>query len=208
MIKAYHFLQANLTAGSGDEKPWEIGESRTIAKPSKIMLGAYGYHSSPTLWDALSSAPGPVACLVEISQPIESDRTKSVSAKRKLIKAVNIDRELRLFACDCAERVLYIYGRGYPDNKCPHEAIEVSRRFADGKATLAELNAARYTARETSAAGTATAEAWKAVRAVQEAAASAATWAAAGTASPAEARSAETKWQREHFEQMFEKIFD
>ncbi len=147
MIKAYHFLQANLTAGFGDEKPWEIGETRTIAEPSKIAVCKYGYHSSPTLWDALNYAPGPMACLVEISQPVESDENKSVSAKRKLIKAVNIDRELRLFACDCAERVLYIFEREHPNDKRPRAAIEVSRRFADGKATMTELAAARAAAR-------------------------------------------------------------
>ena len=94
-MKGYHFLQADMTAGSGDEAPWEIGEKRTIADPSKIVLCEYGYHSSPSLWDALPYACGPVACLVEISDPIavdnEANRRKAVSASRKLITAVNID---------------------------------------------------------------------------------------------------------------------
>lgn len=111
-MKGFHFLQADMTAGSGDEAPWEIGEKRTIADPSKILLCRYGYHSSPSLWDALPYACGPMACLVEISKPVASDdeanHRKAVSASRKLIKAVNIDRELRLFACDCEERVLHM----------------------------------------------------------------------------------------------------
>src|SRR5208337_1653389 len=126
MLKAYHFLQADMTAGSGDEKPWSVGETRTIADPSKIALCQYGYHSSPSLWDALHYAPGPMACLVEISKPLFTDedakQRKATSAKRKLIKAVNIDRQLRLFACDCAERVLYIYEREQPNDKRPREA--------------------------------------------------------------------------------------
>jgi hypothetical protein len=54
MIRAYYFLQADMTARSGDERQWEIGEHRTIADPSEIALCEYGYHSSPSLWDALA----------------------------------------------------------------------------------------------------------------------------------------------------------
>ena len=178
MIKAFHFLKEDFTSRSGDEAPWSVGETRTIADPSKIVLCEYGYHSSPSLWDALNYAPGPMACLVEISKPLFTDddanRRKAVSAKRKLIKAVNIDRELRLFACDCANHVLYIFERQRPNDKRPREAIEVARRFADGKATKKELAAAGAAAR-----------------------------AAAGAAVGA----AEIKWQREHFEQMFGGVF-
>ncbi|MFZ1975826.1 MAG: putative immunity protein [Candidatus Acidiferrales bacterium] len=199
-MKAYHFLQENMTAGCGDEKAWEVGEKRTIANPSEIVLCRFGYHSSPSLWDALSYAPGPMACLVEISKPIQADNTpnqrKAVSISRTLIKAVNIDCELRLFACDCAERVLHIYER---DNsgKALREAIEVARRFANGKATKKELAAARETAWETARAA-ARAAAWDAARDAPRAA-----WAAARDA----ASDAEAKWQLEHFNQMFGSIF-
>ncbi len=188
MIKAYHFLQADMTAGSGNERPWEVGETRTIKDPSKIALCKYGYHSSPTLWDALHYAPGPVACLVEISKPIQSNGSdgdrKSVSAKRKLIKTVNIDRELRLFACDCAER-------DQPNNKRPRKAIEVARRFANGQATQEELTAA-----------------WDAARDAARDAAWDAAWNAARNAVRDAAWDAEAKWQRGHFEEMFGSIFD
>lgn len=44
----------------------------------------------------------------------------------------------RLFACDCAERFLYLAGS---DDR-PRKAIETSRRFANGEVTLEELDAA------------------------------------------------------------------
>lgn len=179
MVTAYHFLQANMRAGEGDEPPWEIGESRTIANPAFISLCSYGYHSSPSLWDALHYAPGPVACLVEVSEPTKRDDSKQVSISRKLIKAVNVERELRLFACDCAERVLYLFERERPADSRPRDAINIARAFANGSATHAELDAA-----------------W--------AAAGDAAWAAAWDA----ARAAETKWQREHFDRIFGEIFD
>lgn len=53
------------------------------------------------------------------------------------------DRIARLFACDCAEWVLPLFERIYPDDKRPRNAVEVARRFAVGAATDEELAAAR-----------------------------------------------------------------
>ena len=61
------------------------------------------------------------------------------------------DRELRLMACDFAERVLPTFEAEYPDDNRPRKAIEVSRRFAVDEATAEELECARSAAR--SAAG-------------------------------------------------------
>lgn len=145
-MKAYHFLQADMRAGRGDEKPWEVGETRKLGARVKIKLCEEGYHASPTLWDALQYAPGPMACLVEV-EPVETDETKSVSRSRTLIKAANIDRELRLFTADCAEHVLYIFERERPDDKRPREAIQAARDFANGKIDAAACAAACAAAR-------------------------------------------------------------
>jgi len=61
MMKAMHFLKEDMRAGSGREKPWKVGEERTVPRPDRIGLCAYGYHSAPSWRDALSYAPGPVA---------------------------------------------------------------------------------------------------------------------------------------------------
>jgi len=58
------------------------------------------------------------------------------------------DRLARLFACDCAERVLPIFEAAYPDDKRPRRAIEVARRFVAGDATKEEMVAARGAARD------------------------------------------------------------
>jgi len=57
-----------------------------------------------------------------------------------------IDKEMRLFTCDCAESVLHIFEKKYPNDNRPRKAIEVSRLFAEGKSTVEELKAARYAA--------------------------------------------------------------
>jgi len=56
------------------------------------------------------------------------------------------DATLRLFACDCAERVLPLLEKKFPDDKRPRQAIEVARRYAEGDATDEELRAAQMAA--------------------------------------------------------------
>jgi hypothetical protein len=53
------------------------------------------------------------------------------------------DKDLRLFACDCAEHVLGIFEAKYPEDKRPRDCIATARRFASGEATEQELAAAR-----------------------------------------------------------------
>ncbi len=52
----------------------------------------------------------------------------------------------RLFACDCADHVLPMFTRCYPDDQRPHSAIQVARAFAEGRASVAELAAAEIAA--------------------------------------------------------------
>jgi hypothetical protein len=76
-----------------------------------------------------------------------SDKKKWVARKVRLVSetAWN-ERTARLFACDCAEHVLYLYERKYPDDKRPRAAIETARKYANGEATRVELGAERTAA--------------------------------------------------------------
>ena len=194
-MRSYHWLRDDMTAGSGDEPAWTVGEQRTIE--GELVLCRRGYHSSPTLYDGLEYAQGNVACLVEIDTVFDSDdtagRAKQVSRARKLLAAVNVERELRLWGCDCAERALLREReRGREPDAHSWEAIAVTRRYADGHATKAELAAAG-------------AAAWAAARAARDAAWDAA-WAAARDAAwdaaRAAARAAEIAWQRQRFDEV------
>jgi hypothetical protein len=123
------------------------------------------------------------------------------------------ERTQQIFACDCAERVLPVWKRKYPDDKRPEAAIETTRRYADGLATKIELIAAKDAAKAAAkaaagaaakdaagaAAGAAAwdaawAAAWDAAGdaawAAAKAAAGAAAWAAAGDAAWAAAKAA------------------
>ena len=111
--------------------------------------------------------------------------SKGVCRSARLVKQLTWnDRIARLFACDCAERVLPIFEKNYPDDKRPRVAIETTRRFANGLATKKELVATWATAGAARAARGAT---WAAAEVA---------WAAGAAAEAAEAAAwaAEVAW--------------
>ena len=138
---------------------------------------------------------------------------KVVFEQARLIKQLTWDNRIaRLFACDCAERVLEIYEKQAPGNLAPRNAIKVARMFANGEATQDELDAAwatAWAARDAedaawaarAARDAARAAAWAAraardaARAAAGVAARVAARAAARVAARAAARVAEQKWQ-------------
>ncbi len=195
---AYHWLKEDMHAGSGRERAWKVGEERTDFH-KVIKLCEAGYHSSPSLFDGLQYAPGPIACLVEVSEPEARDATKQVSRTRKLLVAVNVEKELRQFAIDCAERVLtreQEHGRE-PDARS-WAVLEAARAFIRGDINPEELATARDAARDAgwdAARAAALAAAWDAALA----AALAAAWDAARDAARGAARDIEIAWQRQRF---------
>ena len=137
-MKAYHFLKANMCGGWSNEPPWEIGEEREL-KGGKIELCLRGYHSSPSWLDALLYAPGPMACIVQISKPIQKNETKYVSRKRKLIDARYAEKALSHWAYDCAERALKKTKVRDPRS---WNAIALVRLYNEGQATREQSEAA------------------------------------------------------------------
>jgi len=119
---------------------------------------------------------------VEVGDEIVHADDKSVVRTCRLTRECTgwNERTARLFACDCAERVLPLY-EAYYDDDSPRKAIEVARRYAEGTATREELAASRAAARYA---------AWAAEEAAAEAAARAAAWAAAEAAAWAASRAA------------------
>ena len=93
--------------------------------------------------------------------------------------------EIVLVECDCAELVLPIYEKQYPNDSRIRDCIETTRQWAKGEATEAELEAATWAATgaatwaPTGAAGAAT---WAARAAWEAAGATWAAWEAAGAA--------------------------
>ena len=141
-MKAYHFLKDNMKGGYGTEKAWEVGEEREV--DGELIMCRWGYHASPSFYDALTYAMGNMACIVELSGEIIKDTDKYVASKRKLINARNAEYVLREWGCDCAERALQ---RAKVEDKESWNAIKVARLYNKGEATLGELVMARAAAR-------------------------------------------------------------
>ncbi len=202
MIKAYHFLKDDMCGGYGDEPAWEIKEKRTIK--GKLIMCEWGYHASPSWYDALGYAKGSMACIVELSGQIKKDTNKYVARSRKLIQAKDATKILRTWGCDCAERALK---KANIKDERSWEAIKTARLFNEGKATRKELDAARDAVRDAARAAARDAArdaAWDAVRdaawdAVRDAARAAA-WDAAWDA--------EIKWQKNHLDELMNKLFE
>ena len=81
---------------------------------------------------------------VEIRGKQTQGLNKIVAEQARLVKRIKTwnDRTVRLFACDCAKRVLHIFEEKYPEDKRPRKAIEVARKHAKGEAAEAELKEA------------------------------------------------------------------
>ena len=99
------------------------------------------------------------------------------------------DREIRLFLADCAEMVLPIFEKDYPNDDRPRKAIQAARDYANGLIGEEAMYAAMYAAWDAAgdaawdaARDAARAAAWDAARAAASAAASAAGWDAARAA--------------------------
>ena len=176
MSEFYKVLNADLTSRNGGTYQWVLGEWAPEIDGDLIPC-VNGYHVCQD--SDLLGWLGPVICEAEIGGGCIRARDKTVARTARITRMLGTwnERTARLFACDCAERVLPLFERSYPNDSRPREAIETARRFANSQATAEELAAARVAAR---------AVAWAAARA----AAWAVAWDAAGDAARVAARDA------------------
>src|SRR5574343_1845273 len=102
---------------------------------------------------------------VEIRGDFISGDDKVVSIQMRLLRKIKTwnEKSARLFAGDCAERVMHIFEKEYLSDQRPQIAIETSRKFANGEATIKELDAARAAAGD-AAWNPARAAAWNAAK--------------------------------------------
>ena len=104
-----------------------------------LVLCNNGYHLTDTehLLDWLDSS----VYEAEPSTELLGGDDKIVCRSVRLLRKMNWDDRIeRLFACSCADRVLYLYEREFPNDPRPRNAIKVARLYVYGKATKEELN--------------------------------------------------------------------
>ena len=196
-MKAVLWLKNDMTSGSGDEKPWVIGETRTIK--GKIELCTRGYHSSESWYDALQYARGAMACIVEISGKTIQRGDKQVSATCKLIDARDAAKVLMEFDIDCAERVLPNFEKYNPHDDRPRKAIKAARDFNKGLSTQALPGVWPVVWPAVITGIFTTPTEWSVAKSV----ALSVVWSEAWSVS----RLAEIKWQKQHLDKMIKKLF-
>ena len=129
---------------------------------------------------------GPTLYEIEVRGQIIHQADKSVAEQARLIRKVETwnDKTLRLYAADCAERVLGLYEKQYPKDDRPRKAIQAARDFANG---LITKDAAAKAATNAAYAAACANGAYAAVNAAFKAAyyAAAASYAAASAAAAA-----------------------
>ncbi len=164
-IRAWHFCADGKLR---DGQKVVVGKTYTVKGP--LVMCKHGLHWSRRIIDALWYAHGSTICLVEAWGSVQEQEDKGVSTHRKVLAKVDGDKLLRLFAADCAEEALTLCKI---TDKRSWQAVEVARKYANGKTTKEELAAAWDAA---------WAAAWAAAWDAAWAAAWDAAWAAAGSA--------------------------
>ena len=108
-MKGYWFSREDGTADN-QRVPAEIGRTDTVA--GAIVPCEHGLHSSPTPWDALQYACGPVLWEVEIGGeivPHGNPVDKHASSTRTYLRRVDVTVVLRRFAAERALSVIHLW---------------------------------------------------------------------------------------------------
>jgi hypothetical protein len=190
-ILAWHFLPGDkkLNHGSGIK----VRRGKTLkCDPDKLDICHYGFHASKKPIDALSylNFSDAIICRVKLGGKIIKQEDKLCASERTVISWCKADPILHAFGIWCAEEVLPIFEKQYPNDKRPRLAIEAKKKWLKKEITDSELGTACGAA-WAAACGTACGAAWAAARA------------AACGAARAAARAAEKKKQNKMLEKMF-----
>ncbi len=173
----YHFTGKTLRDG----RPLPaIGE--WLEHEGELRMCVSGLHASPTPFDALQYAPGPLLHLVELDGETIAKGDKVVCRKRKIVASIDATDLLRKFACTVALKVIHLWDAPLVVREYLETGDESKRYAAGAAAGAAARDAAEDAARDASAGDAAGAAAWAAAEAAARAAAEAAAWAAAGAA--------------------------
>jgi hypothetical protein len=114
---------------SGDLMPCENGLHLCRRQDLLTWLG-------PEIWEA------------EYEGELVDAKDKVVVRRARIVRKLDTwnQRTSRLFAADCAEKVLPIFEKQYPNDERPREAIEAARAYARGEIGNAASDAARAAA--------------------------------------------------------------
>src|SRR5690606_5040072 len=114
-VLAYHFVGDTLRDG----RPVPA-DGEWLEHDGLIAICASGLHASRRPWHALTYAPGPVLCLVEVEGIAAAQDDKLVARRRRIVRRVDLTADLHAFARQCARDVLHLW-----------DAPDVVRRYLE-----------------------------------------------------------------------------
>ena len=166
-ILGWHFVAADRLLDAHYQE--EIDEETRRVAPGyvytevggEIKCCARGLHASRLAIDALEYAPGPIVCRVALWGAVDELSDKLAARHREVLWMADATRALRLYACWCVRETPIGDGRKVWDlltDPRSRAAVETAERYARGKATSAERDAAWAAAWDA---------AWAAARAAQ-----------------------------------------
>jgi hypothetical protein len=217
MTAYYKLLNTDGSACNGGTGRWHLptadGPGKWMRRIKEPIACQRGYHLVTI--DHVLGWSGEALFRAEYEGEADDHGDKIAVERARLICRIDLwnDRLLRLFAADCAERVLPIFEKHRPGDDRPRKAIVAARAFANGvldeqAAARAAAGAAAWDAARAAAWDAAGAAAGDAARAAAGAAARAAAGdaarAAAGDAARAAAWAAERAWQVSRLKEMLE----
>ena len=197
-MKYYKVLKADGNCCNGGQGKWFLPTKQKDGtwKPGKWMpkvkgkleLCMNGYHICRPQY--LINWLNEAIFEVEYKGIIINDDNKCVVREARLLRRIETwnEKSARLFAADCAEKVLPIYEKEYPNEDAPRKAIQAARDYANGKINKKQLAAAKVVAWDAARAAAGDV-AWDAARA--------AAWNAARAAAGDVAWDAAWEWQTE-----------
>ncbi len=190
--RLFKILNVDATPCYGGNGKWSLptfhGPGDWMPPIANIALCQRGYHLCRE--DDLVNWLGPTICLADYRGERKDNETKIVVSEARLVEVLSTwtEETARLFAADCAERVLVIYENKYPQDDRPRKAIIAARQYAMGL-----IKSAAWSAAQSAAWSAAQSAAWSAARSAVEGAAEGAAWSAA--------LGAERKWQTQRLMQ-------
>ena len=142
MTVYYKLLDDGQKSGHGGSGGWTPGEWREVEGPLVPCENGLHFVTAGNLLVWVHKE----CWLFEDGSPDETigHDDKLVTRKGRITVRVNgwNDRNLRLFAADCAERVLPLFEAHFPDDGRPRAALVAARKFANGEIGHKELAAA------------------------------------------------------------------
>ena len=171
---AWHFVSGPFPGVLRDGRPVPA-DGEWLVHDSEIIPCESGLHASVRAMDALSYAPGPIVCRVELDgEIVERGGDKIVGRRRCVLWRADATDVLRAFACDRALSVANMW-----------EMPDVVRQYLTTRDP--SLRGPARTAARAAASDTARDAVWAAASAAASAAARDAAWAAASAAAGAAA---------------------